>query len=628
MKHLILGTAGHIDHGKTALVKALTGTDTDRLPEEKARGITIDLGFANLRIGDLSFGIVDVPGHEDFIRNMLAGATGMDAVLLVIAADEGVRPQTREHLAILDLLNVRAGVIAITKIDLVDADWLSLIIDDVRQTLCDTSLANAPIVPVSVVTSEGLDDLRAAIAEQAVHTRGDTEDLLRMPVDRVFTVKGTGTVVTGTVWSGQVDVDETVIVMPSAARCRVRAIQIHGEAAPNASAGARAAIALSGIEKSLLSRGDTLVSTNIWPAAKMLIVAARTIDETEWQLKTRQRVRVHIGTAEVLARVVMLEDKPMAAGECGWIQLRLETPTVVRAGDRVVLRSYSPVTTIAGGMVAEISEHKRMRLARTDFVSLQKIVEDKPAEAAAAAIQRRGAKGISTAELSIHTPHAPTLIVKALLTLGSTVVSIGERWFASDVVLACLRTVIDATEQLHAEHPLKPAVERAEVRARVKHAAPELVEHAIGDAIKTGELTAQGGGVARKGFQPVLSARQADLKERLLTVITTGGLAPPTVAELALLGGDVESLLRLLVHDGLVESVSPDLYVERTVLEGARARTQTELVGKQPLAASDFRMTLPVSRKHLIPLLEYFDRTGVTVRQGDMRKVVPASEQG
>jgi selenocysteine-specific elongation factor len=628
MKQLILGTAGHIDHGKTALVKALTGTDTDRLPEEKQRGITIDLGFAHLGIGDLSFGIVDVPGHEDFIRNMLAGATGMDAVLLVIAADEGVRTQTREHLAILDLLGVSSGVVAVTKTDLVDADWLSLVVDDVQQLLASTSLRNAPMVPVSVVSNDGLDDLRAAIAQQATQQRGDAFDLFRMPIDRVFTVKGTGTVVTGTVWSGHIDVDQTLIVLPSGDRCRVRGIQIHGEAAHTANAGARAAVALSGIDKSSVTRGHTLVSNQQWPVARMLTVAARVIEDTAWTLRTRQRVRVHAGTAEALARVVVLEDKHLEAGEAGWIQLRMESPLVMRAGDRIVIRSYSPVTTIAGGVVAEISEHKRVRLSRHDLDSLHQIVGEDPAQSVAAAVRRRGPKGISPFELAVHTPLAPAIVEKTLASSKRDVVQIGDKCFGSDVVVETVRAVLEAAEQLHAEHPLKPAVDRAELRARLKFAAAELVEYAIAQAIESGELAAHRGGVVRKGFQPRLNARQAELKDRLLDAIRTGGLAPPTLPELAGLGGEVESLLRLLAHEGVIEPVSPELYVERAVLEQARVRTQTELVGAQPLAASEFRTTLPVSRKHLIPLLEYFDRTGVTARQGDMRTVLPASDQG
>ncbi|MGQ0812924.1 MAG: selenocysteine-specific translation elongation factor [Gemmatimonadota bacterium] len=629
MRRFILGTAGHIDHGKTALVHALTGVDTDRLPEEKARGITIDLGFASLQLGDLSFGVVDVPGHENFIRNMLAGATGMDAVLLVVAADEGVMPQTREHLAILDLLAVRSGVVAITKLDLVSDEWNELVIDEVRATLRGTSLAHAPIVPVSVRSGAGLDELRSAIVQQVVTPMGrDADDLFRLPIDRAFTVRGTGTVVTGTVWSGAVNVDETIELVPAGRSARVRGVQVHGVAVASARAGERAALAITGIDRSSVARGDVAVSVH-WPRARMLTVRVRVIEGTDWSLRMRQRVRVHLGTAEVLARAVLLDASELRAGESGWVQLRLEQPLLARTGDRVVLRSYSPVTTIAGGVVAEIAEIKRNRLSSAPAARFASIIDSTATDAVRAVLDERGAAGTTAADLAIHTPHAPAAVVAALAALGDDVVRVGDRSFSRDVVEGMIRIVIDNTERLHAQHPLRPALDRAEVKGSLGHTGSTLADYAIESAVRREELMAKGSSLMRTGFQPTLSGRQIALRAAVLKVLADAGLAAPNLGELGASLGDpdqVRQLVRLLETEGLIRSVAPELYVEAEILEQAADRTRRELGGVGGLSAADFRTTLPVTRKHLIPLLEYFDRTGVTAREGDLRTVITSSD--
>jgi selenocysteine-specific elongation factor len=624
MSSRILGTAGHIDHGKTALVRALTGVDTDRLPEEKARGITIDLGFANLRLGEHTFGVVDVPGHESFIRNMLAGATGMDAVVLVVAADEGVMPQTREHLAILDLLDVRSGVVAITKRDLVTEEWIQLVVDDVQATIASTSLRDAPIIPVSARTGEGMDELRQAIVQQATAPAARTDDdLFRMPIDRVFTVRGTGTVVTGTVWSGNVAVEETVDVRPAGPHARVRGIQVHGAALTSARALERAAVALSGVDTSAVQRGDVLVRGE-WLDTLMLTVQARVIEGTDWPLEMRQRVRVHLGTAEVLARVVLLDAAILEPGEAGWIQLRLEEPLVARAGDRLVLRSYSPVTTIAGGVVVELSELKRRAVDAQEVERLKRIISGNAALAVPAFLEQRGRDGASVAEIAVHTPHSPRDVADALAGLHDDVVLIRNRVFSrtsAETMMDDVRAIVD---RMHAEQPLRALLDRAEVRGTIRTGSGELIDHAIDTLVERGDLVTSGSGIARAGFQPTLSARQNLLRQTLLSVLTTAGLAAPPIAELA--GPEdpdvVRSLLRLLEADGAVKSIGPDTFIEASALIEAEKRMRQELGGRSGLSASEFRAILPVSRKHLIPLLEYFDRTGLTRRDGDLRSVV------
>ena len=626
MSMLILGTAGHIDHGKTALVQALTGIDTDRLPEEKERGITIDLGFAHLQLGDHSFGVVDVPGHESFIRNMLAGATGMDAVLLVVAADEGVMPQTREHLAILDLLDVRSGVVAITKSDLVTDEWAQLVIDDVQATIASTTLRDAPIVRVSAKTGEGMDVLRAAIVQQATRPAARrSDDLFRMPIDRVFTVRGTGTVVTGTIWSGTIAVEESVDARPSGIHARVRGIQVHGNAVAAARAGERAAIALAGVEKVAIGRGDVLTRGG-WPETRMLTVRVRVLDQTDWPIEMRQRVRVHLGTAEVLARVVLLDAEILNPGDDGWIQLRLEGPLLARAGDRVVLRSYSPVTTIAGGVVVELSDLKRRGFSADEAARIHSIVNNQAPEAVSAFLKGRGSDGATIAELAIHTPLAPPDVDDALGGLHGDVVRIRDRVYGTHAVEQMTQTVLTSIDRMHARNTLRPTLERAEVKGSVRGANGDLVDHVIDQAVGGGLLTAAGSGIARSGFQPTLTGRQAALRAAMLDSLKAAGLAAPTVAELT--GTEspdqVRDILRLLEAEGLVRAVALDLYVDAGALKEAEERTRKELGGSSGLSATEFRSTLPVSRKHLIPLLEYFDRIGITRRHGDLREVVPA----
>lgn len=618
MSKLILGTAGHIDHGKTALVRALTGVDTDRLPEEKQRGITIDLGFASLRLGDHDFGVVDVPGHEGFIRNMLAGATGMDAVLLVVAADEGVMPQTREHLAILDLLDVRSGVVAITKRDLVAEEWTQLVVDDVRATLAGTSLETSPIVAVSSVTGEGLDALRDAIVAQATRPTGRRrDDVFRLPIDRVFTIHGTGTVVTGTVWSGELRADRPLQLLPGGMKARVRGIQVHGHDVEVAVAGERAAVALSGLDKSSVERGDVLVD-RAWQTSRMLTVRFRMIRDTEWELQTRQRVRVHIGTAEVLARAVVLDEE--------WAQLRLEEPVVARAGDRVVLRSYSPITTIAGGIVVEIQPKKQTQLEPGQVARMTAVLSGDPAESLRALLAGAGA-GMALDALAQHTPHAPAAIKAALQARDMNVVAIGERVYSTHVVEETVRNLTAAADRFHTREPLRPAIDRAELRGSVR-APSELVDFALEAAIERGELVSRGSAVSRRGFEPRLNARQQAMRDAVLETLRTAGLAAPTVGELGSTIGEpaqIGQLLRLLENDGLVRAVAPDLFVEAAALAEAELRTRRELGGSDGLSATDFRSTLPVSRKHLIPLLEYFDRRGITQRNGDLRSVRASS---
>ncbi len=612
MRRLILGTAGHIDHGKTTLVKALTGIDTDRLPEEKARGITIDLGFAHLQLGDLDIGIVDVPGHEGLIRNMLAGATGFDAVLLVIAADEGVMPQTREHVAIARLLGVRELVVALTKTDVVEPEWLDLVRAD-AEAFIQAELGDVPVVPISARTGAGIDALRSAIlAQLARASQRRVSDLFRMPIDRVFTVRGTGTVVTGTVWSGQGSHHEVLRLLPADREVRVRAVQTHGNPVESATAGERAAFALVGAGREEDKRGGVLVSGAEWKAARVLTARIDLLPAV--QLKPRQRVRVHLGTAEVLARVGIL-DFP-------WAQLRLEEPLVARAGDRFVIRSYSPVATIGGGQVAELGRtRKRVDAGTLDW--LNRVLDGAPPERIRSAIELAEEVGCRVEELPIAAGVTPGDVVEFTASIPGDVAHIDARFYPARVLEASVQQLCRAVRSHHSTHPLEAGIDRAVLVS----AQGDLARHALMRAEAMGLIVPRGSWVAAAGFEPGFSERQLALRNQLLSELRVAGLAPPTVAELTAShrSNEVRAVLRLMESHGDVVAISPDLFMDRQILGHALAAVRRQL-GAGALPAGEFKAALPVSRKYLIPLLEYLDRIGVTKRDGDLRRVVPVEQ--
>ena len=628
MDRLILGTAGHIDHGKTALVRALTGVDTDRLPEEKRRGITIDLGFASLDIGNVHFAIVDVPGHEAFIRNMLAGATGVDVALLVIAADEGVMPQTREHLAILGLLDVPALVVALTKTDIVEDSWLELVHDDVRATLAATKFADAPILPVSALRETGLDALRASLLAAAAGqgTRAvDTPCFL--PVDRVFTVRGTGTVVTGTLWSGTITRDSRLALLPDGGAARVRGIQVHGAPADQASAGERAAVALAGTPRTEIRRGDVLADPSVFVPTLMLTVLASCLPDAARPIGARQRVRLHIGTAEVLARVVLLEPgrEAIDPGAHAWAQLRLEAPVVTSAGTRFVLRSYSPVATIGGGVVAEPVAPKRSRIAADEVQRLKDLLSGDPNAAAAAAVSLAGWSGVPRSVLPARLPRFQGSEMPAtVLEAGSTLYARSHAGELADRMVASLET-------FHAGHPLDVGIPRDQLRQLAPPPATPLADRVLADLEGKGALRNERGLVALAGHNPTPSSEQAAVLIALLDRISAAGLEAPTAPELGPPfsdRSDLESLLHFAARVGKIVQLPGSRFAAPGALRAAAEAVRQQLPAGQDLAPGDFREVLGISRKHLLPLLEYFDLTGVTARIGESRRLAKAADGG
>lgn len=629
MRRLILGTAGHIDHGKTALVQALTGVDTDRLAEEKRRGITIDLGFAELRVSDeLAFGVVDVPGHESFIRNMLAGATGMDLVLLVVAADEATMPQTREHLAIVRLLGVETLVVALSRIDLVEEEWLELALDDVRELLAGTPYADAPIVPTSAVTGAGLDELRAALAREGGRARARLDaDIVRLPVDRVFTVRGTGTVVTGTLWSGSLSLDQRVRLEPGGLAARVRGLQVHGRSVKRARAGERTAVALAGgrVGREMVSRGQVVVGGDPWAAADRVTARIELLADTAWRIERGQRVRVHLGTSEVMARVFLLDCSDMGAGESAWAQLRLEAPLVARARDHVVLRSYSPMTTIGGGIVAEPSPPPRTRLRGREGELLEAIVGPDPGLRRRAVLDLAGWAGIPEAELPVRTGDPPELPARGEDDTGFAT---GRALYSGTVADEGRHLLRRQVARHHHAQPLRPGMPLAEAReALPAGAGAELADALLARLAEQGELEVRRELVREPGFRPSLTPEQEGVRSALAEHYRAARLSPPALRDLppALRDHpDLWPILKLLEQAGDLVALNDDLFADADALQRAAREVRERLAGRSGLGPADFREVLPVTRRHLLPLLACFDRLGVTVRRGSGRDV-PAS---
>jgi selenocysteine-specific elongation factor len=630
MKSLILGTAGHIDHGKTALVARLTGVDTDRLKEEKARGITIELGFAELTLDDdTHFGVVDVPGHEAFVRAMVAGAAGMDVVLLVVAADEGVMPQTREHLAIIQLLGVGEVIVAITKSDLADPEWTELVEAEIGELLAPGPYADAALVRTSSETGEGIEALLSALLDAAGRVaHPSSEDLVRLPLDRVFTIQGTGTVVTGTLWSGRLEKGARVRILPQELAGRVRGVQVHGHEVSAAEAGDRTAVALSGdaSDREFVVRGATLITDPDWAPSRMLTARVRLLEDTRWSLEHNQRLRAHVGTAEVMARCTLLESSAIGPGGTGWVQLRLEEPVVARAQDRVVLRAYSPVTTIGGGIVAEPMPPKRNRLDVPTRALLDALLDGGPSDRLEAAAALHGWGGL-------HLSEAPVLIGLTPMEIGPAAekavaagaLTVAGRLFHADLVSEAETVVLTAVDDIHEREPLRAVAPPAALRAALPGwAHATLADGVIGRLTDSGALAVAEGGVRRPGHEAKLTVGQRAVVDALLELLGREGLATPFLAELPDSLGSTEEvglLLRHLQARGDVRQIADGYFVRSDVMDEAIARVRETLRGREGLGPADFRDALPVSRKQLIPLLNHLDGEGVTLRDDSGRSV-------
>ena len=622
LRRFVIGTAGHIDHGKTALVKALTGVDTDRWEEEKRRGITIDLGFAPLPLGDdVQASVVDVPGHEGFVRNMLAGATGIDVALLVIAADEGIMPQTEEHLAIVELLGVRRGIPVITKRDLVDAEWLELVQGEVATRLAASRIRWERAVAVSALTGEGLDELRSALGRVAADlVERPAADLFRLPIDRVFAVAGAGTVVTGSTWSGGVAVGESVRLLPLGRDARVRSIEVHGESAARAVPGRRTALALVGVDKSELARGDVAVTGPGWHATGMLDASVELLPGAHKPLASRTRVRVHLGTAEILARVV--QTRAIGPGETGQARLLLETPLVARGGDRFVLRSFSPVTTIGGGVVLDPFPPQRTRLRR------RRIVPDQtPAQRLEALVVEAGLAGVATETLAVRLGVAPRRVTTVIADVGDGLLVLDETLVASAAVTAEAARLAEVLRRHHKEHPLDPGMSLQALRAGVGGGAASspppaaVVDAVLAQGVRGRKLEIVESVARVPGWRPAFDARSSGARDQVARRVAEAKWQVPTVAELEreLPNAPVRAVLAHLAREGVVEQMDQERYAAALALAEFRAALEATLTELGSATPAELRDRLGLTRKYLIPLLEWADRRGVTRRTGDAR---------
>jgi selenocysteine-specific elongation factor len=631
MKHIILGTAGHVDHGKTALIKALTNVDTDRLKEEKERGITIELGFAPLILEKgQKIGVVDVPGHEKFVKNMVAGAGGIDLVVLVIAADEGIMPQTREHLNICELLGIKHGIVALTKIDMVDDEWIDLVMEDIRGFLSETFLKDSPVIPLSSFTGKGLSDFRSALQEiiSSIEERSDS-GYLRLPVDRVFTMKGFGTVITGSLVSGRVHTGETVEVMPSRIKAKIRGIQIHNEPAETAEAGNRTAINLQGTDKSVIDRGDIITHPGKFEPSTRLDILLKYIPDARKVLKNRAIVRLHTGTAEIISRIILLDGDEIEPGDTSYAQIVLGHPTIAMSGDRFVIRSYSPVSTIGGGEILDPLAKKLKRNSGSVLKKLEKLYRGSEREKTGIILDRSGLTGISSQQLSIRTgivlKDQNEILDEMLSRKEALLLDRDERRVVSFSLYEALqKNFMDAAADYHERFPMKEWIPKEELRITLgAFIDSRLFNRAIRDLESSGKIVAEKENLRAVGHSISLKGEQEELKEKILAVYRESQLTPPSTKELlerfSDKKADVRNILALLLGNETLIKVNEEMYFCREYVDKLREDYRDFLKKEGRAEPASFRNLTGLSRKFTIPLMEYFDKTKLTIRVEDYR---------
>jgi selenocysteine-specific elongation factor len=638
MRSIIVGTAGHIDHGKSALVRALTGTDPDRLPEEKKRGITIDLGFADLDLGDVRLGFVDVPGHERFVKNMLAGAHGIDVVALVIAADEGVMPQTREHFDICRLLDVRHGLVIITKTDLVEEELLSLVQDEARELVAGSFLEDAPILSVSARTGSGLAELRDALREVSLKVPArSSETVARLPIDRAFTMKGFGAVVTGTLVSGEISEGSELELLPNRLRVRARGIQVHGQSVQRAVAGQRTAINLGGIDAASIARGMVLAPLARLQPTQIIDVYLDVLRSAPRALRSRARVRVHVGAAEVLARLRVLDDGgAIAPGSGGLAQVRLETPVVALPDERFIIRSYSPSITIGGGKVldAGAAKHRGKDLAYVR-AQLSKLIDADRATRFAILVETAGDRGLRRAEVAARTGWTDDVLTNASIEAKSrdAVVEANGVFISAENFNRLCGEAAEAVVLHHKREPLARGLARETLRERhFAHVAPEVFRAVILQLEQDGKLISERDLVRSRQHSLDLSGADAQLRDRLAQVYEKAGLEAPSIDEAmeraAIPGAQrahARKILQLLIDGGMLVRIQGELFFHRNSLATLQEKLQQYAAAHEPDRAIDvatFKELGGISRKYAIPLLEYLDRERVTRRAGDKRIIL------
>ncbi|MCO6436187.1 MAG: selenocysteine-specific translation elongation factor [Phycisphaerae bacterium] len=631
VRHLILGTAGHIDHGKSTLIRALTGTDPDRLPEEQRRGMTIELGFAALDLGDARFGVVDVPGHERFVRTMVSGATGIDLALLVIAADDSVMPQTIEHLEILDLLGVRKGVVALTKIDAVEPSLIELVEEEIQELLSGTGLEGAPVIPVSSLTGEGLDRLRDTL-------RGIAFDLpvasnfppFRMAVDRVFTVQGRGTVVTGSVQHGRTDVGQTLVVWPGGHEVKIRGLQSHGQTSESVERGQRAAVNVIGVEREVLERGVELVTPGYFQPSHLLDVEIRCARSAPRPLKSARVVRLGLGTTEANARVILYDRQEIDPGETAFAQLRCGQPLICSFGQRFILRDENASATLGGGRVLRPAARRRRRGTEEENENLRRLAEGDPASRLEIVLRDAGFAFPSEPILSVRAGLEPNEVQPLFeqLEQGSRLLRLAgtESRYVPAALDDLIARLTNWLERYHRQHPELPGRKSAAVVGWLERmTSPQLAKPLFEAILQRRVVRPFGEFVCLPAFAPSLSAAEEKALREMVKQIREGGFTPPTLdafsGKSAADRKKAERLAELAVAMGELVVIEPKMYLHRDQEGHLREEVAGLIQRDGPATVAEIREALGSSRKYVVPFVEYLDRIGFTRRVGDRREV-------
>lgn len=630
MKHVILGTAGHIDHGKTALVKALTGVDTDRLKEEKERGITIELGFTFLDLpSGIRLGIIDVPGHEKFVKHMVAGVWGIDLVALIIASDEGVMPQTREHLDICKLLRVKKGLVVLTKIDLVDREFLGLVKEEVKEVIKDTFLKEAPILAVSSITGEGISELLSTLDLLSLEVEEKPSDgWFRLPIDRVFIMKGFGTVVTGTMVSGTLSLGETIVILPSGLEGKVRNLQVYNTPVEKAFAGQRTAVNIQGIEASSIQRGDVLTHPQTFIPTEMLDVYIEYLPSSPRPLRNRTKLRFHIGTNLTTATIFLLDREELRPGEEGYAQVRLDRPVVALPQDRFVIRGSGTIQTQGGGVVLDTHPEKHRRFTQAVVDELNLFKKGNPVENLRRHILRSGTAGITLRDLLNRIPLPPREVegrLKEMIQSGEILLIDPEKGkvIAHKNYQLLQEMVLTQLLDFHRRFPMKSGLAKEELRTKLPTEIDiKLFQILLNGMIQSNEIVLEKDKI-RLSDHRVSSVDEKGRVKQVEEGILKGGLQPPSPKELAEELREKEEVihqvLEHLVHEGKVIKIKSGMYLHRDPFERLKEELVNFLKGNHEITTQQFKEMTKVSRKYLIPLIEYFDQIKVTLRLGDKR---------
>jgi len=632
MRHVIVGTAGHIDHGKSSLIRALTGTDPDRLKEEQARGITIDLGFAHLDMGDVQVGFVDVPGHEKFVKNMLAGVGGIDFVLLIVAADESIMPQTREHFDICRLLGVKSGIVVITKTDMVDDEMVELVTEEVRDAVKESFLENADIIPVSSKTGEGTDRLKAAIHDLGLAIRQRPANrLLRLPIDRAFSIRGFGTVLTGTLTSGEIQKDQEVELVPGGLIAKVRGVQVHGEMTGMAISGQRTAVNLQGVDLAAVERGMVVTVSRTFMATQILDVRLSLLADAK-PLKHLVKVRFHQGTKETLARVALIGQDTLAPGETSYAQLRLDEPVFCLHGDAFIIRRFSPTITIGGGLVLHPNPSKHKSTDHSALEALRKLDGTDIKEKIPVLLAVDAKRAISLKELNslLGLPVDELARICKELSEAKKIVMLpaSSPFLVLPAVVESLKkSTLALLTNFHKENPLQKGLSKEELRKRFYDDLPlEVFRHCLDGMAEKRQIAVIDEAVSLYGREASLSAESENVRKMIVAALLEAGVQPPTLAELQdELDADPKEIRRIffwMIQEKQLVKIAEDLVYLRTTLDEIKRLIKEKFTAGAKLGVPDFKDIFGITRKHAIPLLEFLDREKFTRRLGADRVIL------